>query len=205
MKNKLVGFLIAISMTALSVYANPAAVGDRVPLKANELTTKQKVITVPPSTIIRVLTTYELNSNALLPGQTVTVALPENFFYNDTLIAPKGSIITGKVIEVEQAKQNGLHGKLYLRFSLITTPYGLQIPIVAVVKTDDLTGVLSGEKQKRGTEKVVKNSTKKGTKTQNTNNFKTILNFGKNVIIPINTKFDIVLSQPITISPFEFK
>ncbi len=205
MKNKLVGFLIAISMTTLSVYAT-SAIGDRVPLKSGELTTKQKVITVPPSTIIRVLTTYELNSNALLPGQTVTVALPENFFYNDTLIAPKGSVITGKVIEVEQAKQNGLNGKLYLRFSLITAPYGLQIPIVAVVKTDDLTGVLSGEKQKRGNEKVVKNSSaKKATKTQNTNNFKTILNFGENVIIPINTKFDIVLSQPITISPLEAK
>lgn len=204
MKYKLVGFLIAISMTVLSVYANPA-VGDRVPLKSGELTTKQKVIIVPPSTIMTVLTTYELNSSALLPGQTVTVALPENFFYNDVLIAPKGSILTGKVIEVEQAKRNGLNGKLYLRFSLITTPYGLQIPIVAMVKTEDLTGVLVGKSKTTtatANTKVVKNSSaKKGAKAQNTTNYKTILNFGENAIIPINTKFDIVLTQPITINP----
>ena len=202
MKYKFVGFLLAISMTVLSVYANPSAVGDRIPLKSGELTTKQKVIVVPPSTTMTVLTTYELNSNALLPGQTITVALPENFFYNDILIAPKGSILTGKVIEVEQAKQNGLNGKLYLRFSLITTPYGLQIPIVGIVKTDDLTGVLTGKTNKTENEKVVKpSSSKKGKKVQNQNSFKTILNFGENAVIPINTKFDIVLTQPITVSP----
>jgi len=201
MKYKFVGFLIAISMTILSVYANPA-VGDRVPLKTGDLTTKQKVILVPPSTTMTVLTTYELNSNALLPGQTVTVALPDNFFYNDVLVAPKGSIITGKVIEVEQAKQNGLNGKLYLRFSLITTPYGLQMPIVGVIKTDDLSGVLTAKEDQIKNEKVVKKaSTKKTTKTQSTTKYKTILNFGENVVIPINTKFDIVLTQPITISP----
>ena len=201
MKYKFVGFLIAISMTILSVYANPA-VGDRVPLKTGDLTTKQKVILVPPSTTMTVLTTYELNSNALLPGQTVTVALPDNFFYNDVLVAPKGSIITGKVIEVEQAKQNGLNGKLYLRFSLITTPYGLQMPIVGVIKTDDLTGVLTAKNNQTKNEKAVKKvSAKKTTKTQSTTNYKTILNFGENVIIPINTKFDIVLTQPITINP----
>ena len=201
MKYKLIGFLIAISMTILSVYANPS-VGDRVPLKPSDLTTKQKVIVVPPSTTMTVLTTYELNSSALLPGQTVTVALPENFFYNDVLVAPKGSTLTGKVIEVEQAKQNGLNGKLYLRFSLITTPYGLQMPMVAVVKTDDLSGVLTAKEDQIKNEKVVKKtSNKKDTKPQNTTNYKTILNFGENVVIPINTKFDSVLTQPITISP----
>lgn len=190
-------------MTFAGAQANPA-VGDRVPLKQGELSTKEKVIIVPASTIMTVLTTYELNSNALLAGQTVSVVLPENFFYNDILIAPKGSVLTGNVIEVERAKQDGTDGKLQLRFSVITTPYGLQIPIVAVVKTEDLSGILVGKSDKKEVVKVSQANTKprKSKSTnQNTNVLKTVWNLGENVVIPINTKFDIVLSQPITITP----
>jgi len=213
MKYKLIWLLAALSIISTAVYANPA-VGDRIPLKQGELSTKQKVIIVPPSTVMTVLTTYELNSNALMPGQTVTVALPENFFYKDTLIAPKGSILTGNVVTVQRAAQDGTDGKLHLRFSLITTPYGLQIPIVAIIKTDDLSGVLVGTKdnnvktkEKHISSQNTNNKNKhKKSKSKNSNNIslKTILNLGENVVIPIDTKFDIVLTQPITITPADF-
>lgn len=200
MKYKLIGLLVAISMTVVQVYAAPD-IGDRVPLKQGELSTRQKVIIVPPSTVMTVLTTYELNSDALLAGQTVSVVLPDNFFYNDVLIAPKGSVLTGNVVEVERANKDGLDGKLHIRFSLITTPYGLQIPIAAVVKTKDLSGVMVGNSEKEQTlspQKVVKSKTK--TQPQKVD-FKTVFNFGKNAIIPADTKFDIVLTQPITMKP----
>ncbi|MBR1907739.1 hypothetical protein IJ818_02250 [bacterium] len=211
MKFKLVWLLAALSIMSTAVYAN-SSVGDRIPLKQGELSTKQKVIIVPPSTVMTVLTTYELNSDALLPGQTITVALPENFFYKDTLIAPKGSILTGNVVTVERASQDGTDGKLHLRFSLITTPYGLQIPIVAIIKTDDLSGVLVGTKDNnvKTEEKAISsqslNNKNKKPKSKNSNNIslKTILNLGENVVIPIDTKFDIVLTQPITITPSKF-
>ena len=181
MKYKLAGLLIALSMIGLQVYANPP-VGDRVPLKQGDLSTKEKVILVPASTVMTVLTTYELNSNALLPGQTVTVALPDDFFYNDVMVAPKGSVLTGNVVQVERAKQDGTDGKLHLRFSLITTPYGLQIPIVAVIKTDDLSGVLTGNEKNQNKKEEVKPATKKAktskTKKGNEPVFKTILNLG---------------------------
>lgn len=37
-----------------------------------------------------------------------------------------------------------MNGKLMVRFTQIVTPYGIQIPISAVIKTDDNTGVLIG-------------------------------------------------------------
>ena len=204
MKYKLVGLICALSMVIGQAFAMPSStVGDRVPLKPNELTTRQKVITVPAMTKFSVLTTYELNSNALLTGQTVTVALPENFSYNGVLVAPKGSVLTGNVIEAKKARQNGTDGKLDMRFSLITTPYGLQIPIVAIIKTKDLSGVLVGNNEQEKRETIAKLT--KSNPDLDDMLLKTIWNFGENVIVPANTKLDIVLTQPITITPIQYK
>ena len=204
MKNKLLWLMCAMLMLVGQVYAVGANVGDRVPLKPGELTTRQKVITVPALTELSVMTTYELNSNALLTGQTVTVALPENFTYNGVMIAPKGSVLTGNVVEAKKARQNGLDGKLDMRFSLITTPYGLQIPIVAIIKTSDLTGVLVGNKEEKQLEKSSSLKSKTNVKEEE-NVLKTIWNFGENVVVPANTNVKIVLTQPITITPIQFK
>ena len=85
-----------------------------------------------------------LSSENLSLGQNVTVALNSDFYYNGSLIAPAGSSITGQVLEVSKAKRGSMNGKLMIRFTQITTPYGTQIPISAVIKTDDGTGVLVG-------------------------------------------------------------
>ena len=209
MKYKLLGLLCAISLFVGQSYAVGASVGDRVPLKAGELTTKQKVITVPANTELPIMTTYELNSNELLTGQTVTVAIPENFTHNGVLIAPKGSVLTGNIIEAKKARQNGTDGKLNIRFSLITTPYGLQIPIVAKIKTSDLSGILVGNSQQQQQQNAEVGSMVKKAKSNNIdldeNFLKTIWNFGENVVVPPKTNMKIVLTQPITITPIEFK
>lgn len=67
-----------------------------------------------------------------------------DFYYNGNLIAPAGSAVTGQVLEVSKAKHGSMNGKLMLRFTQIVTPYGIQIPISAVIKTDDNTGRLIG-------------------------------------------------------------
>ena len=205
MKYKLIGLICALSMVVGQAIAVPSSsVGDRVPLKPNELTTRQKVITVPAMTSFSVMTTYELNSNALLTGQTVTVALPENFSYNGVMIAPKGSVLTGNVIEAKKARQNGTDGKLDMRFSLITTPYGLQIPVSAVIKTKDLSGVLVGNDEQEKRETIAK-LTKSNQKDMDELLLKTIWNFGENVVVPANTTLHILLTQPITITPIQYK
>ena len=128
-------------------------------------TLKGHIVTVPAGQNIPVITTMALSSENLTLGQNVTVALNSDFYYNGSLIAPAGSSITGQVLEVSKAKRgsmNGklmirfthlevskakrgsMNGKLMIRFTQITTPYGTQIPISAVIKTDDGTGVLVG-------------------------------------------------------------
>ena len=107
-------------------------------------TLKGHIVTVPAGQNIPVVTTMALSSENLTLGQNVSVALGSDFYYNGSLIAPAGSSITGQVLEVSKAKRGSMNGKLMVRFTQITTPYGMQIPISAVIKTDDGTGVLVG-------------------------------------------------------------
>lgn len=107
-------------------------------------TLKGHIVTVPAGQNIPVVTTMALSSENLTLGQNVSVALGSDFYYNGNLIAPAGSSITGQVLEVSKAKRGSMNGKLMVRFTQIITPYGTQIPISAVIKTDDNTGVLVG-------------------------------------------------------------
>ena len=70
--------------------------------------------------------------------------LGKDFYYNNKLIAPAGSTVTGTVVEASKAKHGSMNGKLCVRLSQIITPVGVQIPISAVIKTDAGSGVLVG-------------------------------------------------------------
>ena len=163
-------------------------------------------------------------------GQNVTLALGSDFYYNGNLIAPAGSSITGSVLEVSKAKHGSMNGKLLVRFTQIVTPYGIQIPISAVIKTNDNTGVLIG-----GTKMdVAKDYGKdlavgagagalagviisplaggdigKGTALATAVGaggglVKSIWDKGNDVEIPANSAIELVLTQPITVNPTMF-
>ena len=110
----------------------------------NNGTLKGSVVTVPAGQQFKTVVTTPLSSQNLTLGQNVTLALGSDFYYGNNLIAPAGSSVTGQVLEVSKAKRGSMNGKLMIRFTQITTPYGTQIPISAVIKTDDNTGVLVG-------------------------------------------------------------
>lgn len=114
------------------------------PVSNTNQTLKGRVVTVPAGQNIPAVTTMPLSSENLTLGQNVTIALSSDFYYNGSLIAPAGSSVTGQVLEVSKAKRGSMNGKLMIRFTQIVTPYGGQIPISAVIKTDDNTGVLVG-------------------------------------------------------------
>lgn len=107
-------------------------------------TLQGSVVMVPAGTELKSVLTVPLSSEYTVAGQTITVAMDEDFYYNGNLIAPAGSNIYGTVIESSKAKRGGINGKLCVRFSQIFTPYGTQIPISAVIKTNDMSGVLVG-------------------------------------------------------------
>ncbi len=105
---------------------------------------RNSVVTVPAGELFRAVVTTPLSSANLTLGQGITFVLPTDFYYNGGLVAPAGSSVNGTVLDVARAKHGSLNGKLLVRFTQIVTPYGIQIPISAVIKTEDNSGVIIG-------------------------------------------------------------
>lgn len=107
---------------------------------------KSNIISVPAGSVVSALAMSELSSEFLTHGQVVQMALGSNFYFNNQLIAPAGSIVNGTVTAVSKATDS-TDGKLKIMFTQIITPQGLQIPISALFKTNDGTGILEGDLQ----------------------------------------------------------
>ena len=239
MKKKLSLLILgAIVSTNISMAAPNYSYTQNVPLNQNKSyyngsqyaqnnTLKGRVVTVPSGEMINAVTTTPISSANAYQGQVVSVALGSDFYYNGTLIAPAGSTVVGNVVEVTKAKHGSLNGKICLRFNQIVTPHGFQIPISAIIKTDDNTGVL-----KAGTKKDVAKEYGKdlvvgsaagalsgvvfgalaggnigrgaalGTAVGAGGGLvKSVVDKGADVEIPAGASFNIVLTQPITTTP----
>ena len=117
-----------------------------VPVLAEQFTPVQgKVIYVPSGTIFPATATMEMSSEELQLGQSVCIALSQDFYYNNTLIAPIGSSVNGTVTQIKKAGQSGVNGQLMVKFTNIITPYGQMIPISGKIQTQDGTGLIKGE------------------------------------------------------------
>ena len=196
------------------------------PLQPKSNVLQGNVVMVPAGASVKAMVTTQLSSEYLTTGQSVNIALNDDFYYDNKLVAPAGSTIYGTVMEASKAKRGGINGKLCIRFTQINTPYGTQIPISAVVKTSDSSGVLVG-----GTKvDVAKEYTKdlavgsaagalsglvfgaladgevgKGAALGTAVGaggglIKSVWDKGNDVEIPANALIDIVLTQPITVS-----
>ena len=102
------------------------------------------LVYTPLGITTNVVTTTHISSETLYNGYVINTILPEDFIYNGKMIAPAGSTIMGSVVMVKKAGRAGVNGQVYVRFNQITTPQGFRIPISAVIKTEDNTGILKG-------------------------------------------------------------
>ena len=118
-------------------YNQPLNYNNNEPLRGS-------VVTVPAGATFEATLTNAISSETLSEGDSVTMHLGKDFYYNNKLIAPAGSTVSGIVIQASKAKHGSINGKLCIRFSQIITPVGTQIPISAVIKTSDNSGVLLG-------------------------------------------------------------
>jgi len=190
-------------------------------------TLKGSVVTVPAGENISTVVTTPISSENLVLGQAVNLVLGTDFYYNNQLVAPAGSMITGNALEVSKAKHGNINGKLLLRFTKIVTPYGAQIPISAVIKTSDNTGILVGGTKADMAKEYGKDVTVgagagalagviisplaggsigKGTALATAVGaggglVKSIWDKGNDVVIPANSSVQLVLTQPITVNP----
>jgi hypothetical protein len=195
--------------------------------KLNNNTLKGSVVTVPAGQVFRAVMTTPVSSETAVVGQNVTMALNSDFYYNLERIAPAGSTINGSVIEVSKAKHGSMNGKLTLRFTQIITPTGTNIPISAVIKTTDFSGTLVGGTKLDVTKEYTKDiavgasagaltglvvsplaggSIGRGTALSTAVGagggiVKSIWDKGEDVEIPVNASIELLLTQPITVSP----
>ena len=184
------------------------------------------VVMVPAGTSIPAMLTSPISSASLKTGESVNILLNSDFYYNNKLIAPAGSNITGTVIEASKAKRGSMNGKLSIRFTQIYTPYGTQIPISAVIKTDDSSGVLIGGTKLDVTKEYAKDlaagsaagalsglvfgalaggdigkGAALGTAVGAGGGLvKSVWDKGNDVEIPANASIELMLTQPITVS-----
>ncbi len=195
--------------------------------KINNNTLKGSVVTVPAGQTFTAVVTTPVSSETAVVGQNLTLALGSDFYYNGNRIAPAGSTVYGSVIEVSKAKHGSMNGKMTLRFTQIMTPTGQNIPISAVVKTDDNTGTLVGGTAKDVTVDYAKDvavgagagalagvvisplaggSIGRGTALATAVGaggglVKSIWDKGSDVVIPANAGLELILTQPITVTP----
>ncbi len=190
-------------------------------------TLKGRVVTVPAGVTMPAVVSTPISSEYLTMGQTVGVTLGSDFYYNSTLIAPAGSSVSGVVTQVTKAKHGSINGSLRLRFTEITTPYGARIPISAMIRTEDGTGLLKGGTKADVAKAYAKDmgvgagagalaglvasaisggAVGKGTAIMTgvgagAGLAKSLYDKGADVIIPSNATIDLCIDQPITVNP----
>ncbi|MBO5435044.1 hypothetical protein J6A31_04405 [bacterium] len=190
-------------------------------------TLKGHVVTVPAGEKIHVVTMMTMSSENLTLGQNVNVALGADYYYGGSLIAPAGSSIVGQVLEISKAKRGSINGKLMVRFTQIVMPNGTQVPISALIKTEDGSGLLVGGTKldvakdyakdiaagsaAGATAGLVMSAISDGKIGKGTalgtavgaggGLVKSIWDKGDNVEIPVNAGIELVLTQSITVNP----
>ena len=189
----------------------------------NNAAIKDGVITVPAGESFKAVFMTSVSSETAYTGQEITLALANDFYYGNVLVAPAGSSVIGTVIESSKAKHGSLNGKLTLRFTHILTPAGFDIPISALIKTADGSGRLIGGQDiwfvtnnptnpesigakgyippylgvRPGTNAAMTTAVETG----GGGLLKSIWDKGEDLEISVNSRVDVILTQPITITP----
>lgn len=113
---------------------------------------------VPAGVTCSAILSNEINSLSAVVGQTINLVLPTDFKYNNKLIAPSGSTITGNIVQTNKAGYGNRNAKMQIKFTTIRTPYNNIIPINAVIATTDGTGILKGATTMDSAKEYAKNA-----------------------------------------------
>jgi len=227
MNNKLISALILASLAApVFAYQQNQPYQTVVNPYGNQPVLQGAVFMVPAGSEIPAVTTGELNTQNMLLGQAVSLMLGQDYYYNNHLVAPAGSVVNGTVIQLKKASFAGRNGQLQIKFTSIVSPYGQMIPISGQIKTTDGTGILKGGTAKDTTIDYAKDtaigaasgaigglvmsaisggSIGKGTAIGTAIGgglgvAKSTVDKGGDVVIPANTNVAIQLDQPMTIN-----
>lgn len=101
-------------------------------------------VIIPAKYVLSVKAIERLSASNLSVPDKIKVILNSDFYFKNKLIASEGSIIQGTVVKSE-TKVCKQQAKLQIKFTAIVTPDGQNIPISAIIKTEDKKGVLYGD------------------------------------------------------------
>lgn len=150
-------------LTAISFSFNIANAAGNYSYQAPASTTKTtalqgKAIYIPAGISVPAVTTAVINSQYLTTGTQINLTLPNDFISNGVKIAPAGSMVNGIVLNAKKAGRANRNGELQIRFTSIITTSGQRIPISAIIKTEDDTGILKGGTKLDATKDYAKNT-----------------------------------------------
>lgn len=83
-----------------------------------------RVVTIPAGTVINLKLQSDINTVSLSKNDTVTAELRSDLIYDDVLIAPAGSILYGKPINIKRAGYKYGNSSVELSFNELMTPDG---------------------------------------------------------------------------------
>jgi|GEM_PF-441982 len=185
-----------------------------------------RVVTVPLNTYFKAVTTNPISTEFITQGDTVQVVLGSDFYYNGNVVLPANSVVEGNAVIAQSAGRTGKNGKLKIHFTSATTPGGQRIPLSAKLATEDGTGIISGGTTADRAMSAAKDAavgaaggalfgTVIGAISGKTGRGawsgtavgaglglgKSVIDKGNEAVIPSNTPVDIILDQPLVVSP----
>ena len=187
-KNCIKYSLFAICVSAFLCMGTAFAASDYhydTTVNKNYNSQRGKIVYVPQGTTCSAMLLQDINSKTCSKGMNIYATLDKDFLYGKIKIAPAGSTLNGTITQCQSADKQGGNGLVEVRFAFLRTPQGYNIPINAIISTQDKTGILKAKPAQNQTEKKPQ-STKKQP--------------GNDLLIPANTRIDIYFVQPVTLS-----
>jgi hypothetical protein len=102
------------------------------------------VVSAPVGTRLNATLSTTLSSQYARVGDRFTASLGGDVAAGGSVVLPSGSQLEGQVMAVNPAGRAGRPGELDVRFTSATLPNGQRVPISAKIQTEDGTGLIRG-------------------------------------------------------------
>jgi len=205
-----------INPTSLPVFQPEIKISDDL----SQNTLKGNIVYIPAGASFKGVLQSSISSASLDKNDTIAAVLYSDWYYNNVLIAPQGSILYGKALEAKQAGFAYANGSLSITFNEILTPKGdsikLESNIVTVVVESQrakkiatnviggaIMGLVSGVLYALITGGNVVNGMAIGSGVgAGGGAIRAATNKGEEVEVPAGTSIDIRLTKPMNATPY---
>jgi hypothetical protein len=119
--------------TSLDKTAEPAAASESSTAAAgkSEKVLKGYIRVVPSGTKIPIIMDTAVDSDTSQEGDEFAARTSEDLNIDGTTVVPAGSVIKGRIAQLNAPRSMGRSGSVALKFDTVTTPDNRQIPLVA--------------------------------------------------------------------------